>query len=193
MTTAAWRPSSPLSGGTAAPTLEYDVPMALDDRNVLAALDARIRTMLPEEYQDTYADVQPVPMRSAGLKFDAGRPASPGTRCGGASATWRWPAARRTRARCSVRAHRRDRGGAEALRRGPAGDLPRHPGRHRASRRVPSPVPGWVRVSCLGEGMAGWLLRAIIDGERRGPRRRARRSIFRRARASAWRRRSRTS
>ena len=30
--------------------------------------------------------------------------ASPGTRCGGASATWRWPAVRRTRARCSGRA-----------------------------------------------------------------------------------------
>jgi len=26
----------------------------------------------------------------------------------------------------------------------------------------PSPVPGWVRLSCLGEGMAGWLLRATV-------------------------------
>jgi len=25
----------------------------------------------------------------------------------------------------------------------------------------PSPIPGWVRVSCYGETMSGWLLRAI--------------------------------
>src|ERR1700751_5906211 len=25
-----------------------------------------------------------------------------------------------------------------------------------------SPIPGWVRVDCHGEAMAGWLLRAIV-------------------------------
>ena len=33
-------------------------------------LDLRLRTILPAEYQDTYADLQPEPMRSAGLKYD---------------------------------------------------------------------------------------------------------------------------
>src|SRR3954470_4237319 len=33
------------------------------------ALESRIRTILPEEYQDTYEDVQPVSMGSAGLKY----------------------------------------------------------------------------------------------------------------------------
>src|ERR1700756_4383730 len=33
-------------------------------------LEARLRTMLPEEYQDRYDDVQPVSMGSAGLKYD---------------------------------------------------------------------------------------------------------------------------
>lgn len=37
----------------------------------LAALDAKLRMILPAEYQDTYEDVQPVSMGSAGLVFDA--------------------------------------------------------------------------------------------------------------------------
>ena len=45
--------------------------MNVDDRAALDVLDLRLRTLLPEEYQDSYEDVQPAPMRSAGLKFDA--------------------------------------------------------------------------------------------------------------------------
>src|SRR5262245_50875371 len=37
----------------------------------LARLDFRVKTMLPEEYQDSYETLEPVPMRSAGLKYDA--------------------------------------------------------------------------------------------------------------------------
>ena len=40
------------------------------DRGALERLDTRLRTMLPEEYQDSYDDVQPVSMGSAGLKYD---------------------------------------------------------------------------------------------------------------------------
>ena len=40
------------------------------DRNALDVLDARLRAMLPEKYQDRYDDVQPVSMGSAGLKYD---------------------------------------------------------------------------------------------------------------------------
>ena len=29
-------------------------------------------------------------------------------------------------------------------------------------RAYVSPTPGWVRVTCLGDAMAGWLLRAIV-------------------------------
>src|SRR6201996_5126330 len=32
-------------------------------------LEARLKTLLPEEYQDSYEDVQPVSMGSAGLKY----------------------------------------------------------------------------------------------------------------------------
>ena len=41
------------------------------DRRALEALDARLRTLLPEEYRDVYEDVQPISMGSAGLKYDA--------------------------------------------------------------------------------------------------------------------------
>jgi sirohydrochlorin cobaltochelatase len=33
-------------------------------------LQARLKTLLPEEYQDSYEDVQPVSMGSAGLVYD---------------------------------------------------------------------------------------------------------------------------
>ena len=36
----------------------------------LEALESRLRTMLPPEYQETYQDVPPVSMGSAGLKYD---------------------------------------------------------------------------------------------------------------------------
>lgn len=128
-----------------------------DDR---AVLDARVRTMLPEEYQDTYESVEPTPMRSAGLKYDAegqvawdqmwgsfcdlamaGGPPHKGTLLGpGAPSAI---AADRTRYDevCGEVAR-----GIRVVTSLAAG---------------PSPVPGWVRVECLGEGMAGWLLRAI--------------------------------
>src|SRR3954468_16832622 len=48
--------------------------ISTDDRIALDELDARLRIVLPEEYQDSYESVQPVSMGSAGLKFaDDGR------------------------------------------------------------------------------------------------------------------------
>ena len=41
------------------------------DRMALEELDARLKTILPEEYQDSYEGMEPVPMRSAGLKYDS--------------------------------------------------------------------------------------------------------------------------
>jgi hypothetical protein len=44
--------------------------MTSEDRGKLAALEDRLRTILPEQYQDCYEDVQPVSMGSAGLKYE---------------------------------------------------------------------------------------------------------------------------
>ena len=41
------------------------------DRMALEELDARLKTILPEEYQDSYQSMEPVPMRSAGLKYNS--------------------------------------------------------------------------------------------------------------------------
>ena len=43
--------------------------MSFEDRRALEALNYRIRSILPEEYQDSYEEVQPVSMGSAGLKY----------------------------------------------------------------------------------------------------------------------------
>ena len=40
----------------------------VDSQTAFETLDARIRTLLPEEYRDSYEDVQPKSMGSAGLK-----------------------------------------------------------------------------------------------------------------------------
>jgi hypothetical protein len=123
-------------------------------------LDRRLRILLPPEYHDSYAQLEPKPMRSAGLKYDAegrvawneiwqsfcdlamaggpphkGRLLAPGTsdEIGGRPDDY-----------LDV---------VEELGRGitlaselPAGD---------------SPDLGWIRVQCHSEVMAGWMLRAV--------------------------------
>src|ERR1700690_322662 len=42
-----------------------------EDEALLQTLDARLKTILPEEYQECYEDVQPVSMGTAGLKYDS--------------------------------------------------------------------------------------------------------------------------
>jgi hypothetical protein len=137
------------------------VRVTATDDDDLAALDARIRTMLPEEYQDSYEDMQPVPMSSAALRFDpdgqvawnemwgsfcdlamAGGPPHKGSLLG--------PGAP------SESAAQPDRD--DEVRREICRGI-----RVVTSLEVrPSPAPGWVRMTCLGEGMAGWLLRAVV-------------------------------
>ena len=43
--------------------------MILKNERTLEEPEARIRTILPEQYQDCYEDVQPVSMGSASLKY----------------------------------------------------------------------------------------------------------------------------
>ena len=43
--------------------------MQVDDRRELEELDLRLRTLLPETYQDSYEALEPKPMGTAGLKF----------------------------------------------------------------------------------------------------------------------------
>src|SRR6187431_2717492 len=131
------------------------------DRMALEELDARLKTILPEEYQDSYEGMEPVPMRSAGLKYDSdgkvawneiwgsfcdlamaggpphkGRLLEPGSR----DAIHAEPA--------------RYEEVVDEICRGITlvSELPAQ-----ASER-----PGWVSVDCYSETMASWLLRAIV-------------------------------
>jgi sirohydrochlorin cobaltochelatase len=135
--------------------------MHADDARELEELDARLRVLLPETYQDSYESLEPAPMRSAGLKFDAdgkvawgeiwgsfcdlamaggpphkGRLLEPGRRDAIDAAPERYEEV------------------VDEICRGItlASELP----------AAAAAVPGWVSVDCYSETMASWLLRAIV-------------------------------
>jgi sirohydrochlorin cobaltochelatase len=136
-------------------TVDADVQTALE------RLDARIKTLLPEEYRDSYDEVQPTPMRSAGLKYDAeGQVAWDqiwGSFCDLAMAggpphkgALLEPG---TEAEINAQFSRYDEVAEEICR-----------GIRMATglRAYVSPTPGWISVTCHGDAMAGWLMRAIV-------------------------------
>ena len=137
--------------------------MSITLENVLAleALEAKLRAILPEQYRDSYEDVVPVSMGSAGLKYDAdGRVAWDqiwGSFCDLAMAggpphrgTLLQPATGEAIS-ANPEAQRRI---IEEIRRGISlvTRLPVHP----------SADGAWVGVRCRSVGMAGWLVRAIV-------------------------------
>lgn len=132
-----------------------------EDRSALAALDARIRAILPAEYQDSYEDVQPVSMGSTGLKYSSdGRVAWDliwGSFCDLAMAGG--PPHKGT-----------------LLEPGSSEEIAAQPGRYdevtgEICRGItmttglaarPAPDAGWVRINCSSDAMAAWLVRAIV-------------------------------
>lgn len=131
------------------------------ERIALEELDARLKIVLPAEYQDSYETVQPVSMGSAGLKYaDDGQVA--------------WDEIWDTFCDLAMAGGPPHKG--RLLEPGTRAAIEADPGRHRAvveeiCRGVTlvtdlpaaeSPVPGWIRVDCYSEVMAGWLLRAIV-------------------------------
>ena len=125
------------------------------------ALELRIRTLLPEQYQDTYEAIQPMPMRSAGLQYDAD---------GNVAWDRMWGSF------CDLAMAGGPPHKGALLEPGTADEIDAEFGRYdevveeicRGIRMVtglrayPSPTPGWVSVTCLGDAMAGWLVRAIV-------------------------------
>jgi len=133
----------------------------LDDDKAFAVLDFRMRTLLPAQYQDAAADVQPVPMGSAGLKFDAdGRVA--------------WDEIWQSFCDLAMAGGPPHKG--TLLEPGQPDAVAAAPDRYNAVvdeicrgvtmaselQATGSPVPGRVRVRCFSETMADWLLRAIV-------------------------------
>ena len=129
-------------------------------QNDYELLEARLKILLPEVYQDCYEDVQPISMGSAGLKYGKdGRVAWNeiwGSFCDLAMAggpphrgTLLEPA---TQAEIDLNPERYEQVGDELCRgvemvTGLAAE--------------PSLISGWIDVDCPSSSMAGWLVRAI--------------------------------
>ena len=133
----------------------------MDLRHALEELDFRLRVILPEEYQDTYEQLRPAPMKSAGLKYaDDGRVA--------------WDKIWGSFCDLAIAGGPPHKGA--LLGPATAKDIAGDPSRHREvvdeicrgvtmTTELPageSPAPGWIRVTCYSETMAAWLLRAIV-------------------------------
>ena len=126
----------------------------------LAELERRLKMILPEEYQDSYEDVQPVSMGSASVKYD---------KDGNVAWDQMWATF------CDLAMA----GGPphKGMLLEPASDSEIAAAADRYAEVVEeicrgitmvseldaraAPRPGWIRVRCFSEGMAGWLLRAI--------------------------------
>lgn len=124
-------------------------------------IEARLLDLLPAQYHDCYEELQPVSMGSAGLKYgDDGKVAWNeiwGSFC--------------TLAMAGGPPHK-----GALLEPAPATDIEAQPLRYREvvdeiCRGITmvtglpahaSTETGWIRVVCRSEGMAGWLLRAIV-------------------------------
>lgn len=135
--------------------------MSSDIFEPLLILEHKIRTMLPEEYQASYERLQPVPMRSAGLKYD---------RDGNVA----WDDIWSTFCDLAMAGGPPHKGA--LLEPGTTAAIQAQPEQYTAvvdeicrgiilatdltAQR--SPDDGWIRVGCFSETMAAWLLRAIV-------------------------------
>jgi hypothetical protein len=127
----------------------------------LDPLELRLRALLPEEYQDSYEDVQPVSMGSAGLRF-------------GADGKVAWNKMWATFCDLAMAGGPPHKG--MLLEPGLRSSIDAQPTQYaavvaeicRGARMVsgldvqPSSNVGWVSVTCENEAMAQWLLRAIV-------------------------------
>src|SRR5262245_12733498 len=133
---------------------------AADDTDALRTLESRLQVLLPQEYRDAYEDIEPVPMGSAGLKYDAD-----------GKVAWNeiWQSFC-TLAMAGGPPHK-----GRLLRPGTDADIAARPDRYaevvdEISRGAtlatglpvePAQEAGWIHVGCDSPAMAGWLLRAI--------------------------------
>ncbi|MGE0866081.1 MAG: hypothetical protein AB7P34_19440 [Vicinamibacterales bacterium] len=130
------------------------------DDQAFATLDFRMRTLLPEQYQEPGLDVQPVSMGSAGLKF-------------GADGRVAWDEIWQSFCDLAMAGGPPHKG--TLLEPGRAAEIAAAPDRYQEvvdeicrgvtmASELPatdSPIPGRVRVSAYSDTMADWLLRAI--------------------------------
>jgi sirohydrochlorin cobaltochelatase len=131
-----------------------------EDREALETLEVRLKAILPEAYQETYEDVKPVSMGSAGLKY-------------GFDGKVAWD--RIWGSFCDLAMAGGPPHKGTLLEPAPRAAIDARPDQYREvvdeiCRGVtlvtelearPSPNPGWIRITTSDATMAGWLLRAI--------------------------------
>jgi sirohydrochlorin cobaltochelatase len=131
-----------------------------DDLAALAQLDARLDTLLPEEYQGAFDAVQPTPMRSAGLRFDGdGRVAWDeiwGSFCDLAMAGGPPHKGHLLQPGTPEEIASADARYAEVVQ-----EICRGVQMVADLEGSAAPQVGWVRIRCFNDTMAAWLLRAI--------------------------------
>ena len=134
--------------------------MTETDQQTLEELERRLKTLLPETYQDRYEEVQPVSMGSAGLKY-------------GLDGKVAWNEMWATFCDLAMAGGPPHKG--MLLEPASRGEIDASPDRYASvvseiCRGVTmvtdleaerSSNPGWVRVECLTRAMASWLVRAI--------------------------------
>jgi hypothetical protein len=140
--------------------IESKTAMENDGRNVTEQLDERLKTLLPAEYHESYEDMQPVPMGSAGMRYQMDGKVA-------------WDAMWGSFCDLAMAGGPPHKGA--LLEPGTEADIDADFDRYdevveeicRGVRMVsglrayPSPTPGWVSVTCRSDAMAGWLVRAI--------------------------------
>lgn len=124
-------------------------------------LETRLRTILPEQYQDSYDEVQPVSMGSAGLKYAP-------------DGTVAWDTIWGSFCDLAMAGGPPHKG--TLLSPGTTAEIDAQPERYREvveeiCRGItlitglcaePAPAAGWVHLYCTSAAMAGWLARAIV-------------------------------
>src|SRR5918993_1587128 len=134
--------------------------MSHDDQQALQELQRRYSTLLPENYQDQYEDLQPTPMGSAGVRY-------------GAAGQVAWDQMWGSFCDLALAGGPPHKGKLlepappeeiDANRAGYAtvvAEICRGIGMVTDLAAVESPTAGWIRMECSTAGMAAWLLRAI--------------------------------
>lgn len=126
-----------------------------------AEMEARLKAILPETYQDRYEEVQPVSMGSAQLKY-------------GADGRVPWDEIWGSFCDLAMAGGPPHKG--KLLEPASADEIAADPDGYRRVvdeicrgialvadlKAVASPAPGWVRVDCLDRTCAQWLVRAIV-------------------------------
>ncbi len=135
--------------------------MSPEDQRAYDSLELRIQTILPEQYQDCYDEVEPVSMGSAGLKY-------------GKDGKVAWQDIWKHFCDLAMAGGPPHKG--KLLLPATPLEIQADPDRYtqvveeicRGIKLVtflesaPAEAPGWIRVECTTEGAAGWLARAIV-------------------------------